>query len=324
MLFHRPLSFVPLPRIFGGYIGDNFGRVVVLTYTTMIMAISCLLIANIPSFAEWGYYATMLIIGCRILQGFSSAGEAKGAEIFVAEVVPHFPKIFLASAMIPITCDMGGLLATLLGSLCLSIDPVNGWKTCFYIGAATAFSSSISRRKLKETKEFLDHLKNKKPKPKIWERYFERRNFLALMGLNMICPTAFYFAYSYGSDLLKDKVGLPANMILFNNSMLLLIEVFFLWGCARLAYHFDPFRILKVRTLASFVLVPLCFILLWVNPTHAAIFLAQLVVLLSTASFDPATPVVIRSFGIQSRFSRYSKAWAFAKAFMYLSTGYLT
>ena len=47
-------------------------------------------------------------------------------------------------------------------------------------------------------------------------------------------------------------------------------------------------------------------------------------VLLSTASFDPATPIVIRSFGIQSRFSRYSKAWAFAKAFMYLSTGYLT
>lgn len=215
-------------------------------------------------------------------------------------------------------------MATLLGSLCLSIDPVDGWRTCFYIGAAIAFSSSISRRKLKETKEFLDHIKGLKPKPKIWERYFERRNFFSLMGLNMICPTAFYFAYSYGSDLLKNKAGLEANLILFSNSLLLLIEIFFLWGCARLAYRYNPFHILKVRTVSSFILIPCCFGLLWVSPTHATIFLAQLVVLLSTASFDPATPIVIRSFGIQSRFSRYSKAWAFAKAFMYLSTGYLT
>ncbi len=59
-------------------------------------------------------------------------------------------------------------------------------------------------------------------------------------------------------------------------------------------------------------------------PSHASIFVAQLIVLLSTASFDPATPLVIRSFSIQSRFSRYSKAWALAKAMMYLSTGYLT
>lgn len=107
-IFTFSSSFVirPFAAYFWGYIGDHFGRVVVLSYTTMIMAISCLLIPNIPSFAEWGYGATLMIIGCRILQGFSSAGEAKGAEIFVAEVVPRLPKIFLVSAMVPITCDL--------------------------------------------------------------------------------------------------------------------------------------------------------------------------------------------------------------------------
>ncbi len=319
-------SFVirPFAAYFWGYIGDNYGRVVVLSYTTMIMAVTCVLIANVPSYAEIGIYATVLIIICRALQGFSSAGEAKGAEIFVAEVVPHFPKIFLASAMVPITCDLGGLLATLLGSVCLSIAPEEGWKLCFYIGAAIAFCSSLSRKKLRETKEFLDHMEHKNTKPKPWQRYFERRNFMALMGLNMICPTAFFFAYSYGSDLLKEQIGLPAHIILLNNSALLVLEVFFLVFCARLAYVFNPFSILKFRTIASLVIVPVCFGFLYWHTTHVTVFLTQLFVLLSTASFDPATPLIIRSFNIRSRFSRYSKAWAFAKAFMYLSTGYLT
>ncbi len=323
-------SFVirPFAAYFWGYIGDHFGRVVVLSYTTMIMAVTCLIIPNIPSYAEWGIYSTLVIIGCRVLQGFSSAGEAKGAEIFVAEIVPRFPKIFTASALVPITCDLGGLLATVLGSLCLAFAE-DGWKHCFYIGAAIAFCSTISRKKLRETKEFIEHNARKKSghKPQIQKEEVyktERHNFYALLGLNMIGPTAFYFAFSFCNDLLKNDVGLSASMILLNSSALLVLEMIFIYLCARLAYYYNPFDILKVRTFASFILFPLCFIALNLYKTHFSIFATQLVVLLATASFDPATPIIIRSFGIQNRFTQYSKAWAFAKAIMYLSTGYLT
>lgn len=324
-IFAFSSSFVirPFAAYFWGYIGDNFGRVVVLSYTTLIMAVTCFLIPNIPPYAEWGIYSTFMIIGCRILQGFSSAGEAKGAEIFVAEIVPHYPKIFLASVMVPITCDLGGMFATLLGSLCLSFSP-EGWKVCFYIGAAIAFCSSISRKKLRETKDFLNYAKSKKLPPTRIQRFFEKRNFLALIGLNMICPTAFYFAYSFCSDLLKNDIGLSVHSILLNNSLLIAIEIVFLFMCARLAYIFDPFKILKVRTFASLILLPVIFIILFFNKTHLTIFLAQLIALLSTASFDPATPIIIRSFTMRSRFSKYSKAWAFAKALMYFTTGFLT
>ncbi|HXF90883.1 MAG TPA: hypothetical protein VNJ29_03025 [Candidatus Nitrosotenuis sp.] len=323
-------SFVirPFAAYFWGYIGDHFGRVIVLSYTTMIMAVTCLLIPNIPSYAEWGIYSTLVIIGCRILQGFSSAGEAKGAEIFVAEIVPRFPKIFTVSALVPITCDLGGLLATILGSLCLAFSE-DGWKHCFYIGAAIAFCSTISRKKLRETKEFIEHSVSKKKNLKTAaelkiERETERRNFYALLGLNMIGPTAFYFAFSFCNDLLKNDIGLSSSMILLNSSMLLVCEMVFIYTCARLAYHYNPFEILKVRTFSSFILFPMCFITLLIVKTHLTIFLTQLVVLLLTASFDPATPIIIRSFGIQNRFTQYSKAWAFAKAIMYFSTGYLT
>lgn len=240
------------------------------------------------------------------------------------EILPNLPKIFVASVLVPITCDLGGFFAAIIGSLCLAFSPEEGWKVAFYVGAAIAFSSSISRLKLRETKEFLNKIKDTKKKDTPLRQYFERRNFIALLGLNLICPTAFYFAYSVCSDLLKDKVGLSASAVIFNNSFLLLAEIFFLLYCARLASRHHPFLILKVRTYASFILMPLSFVAIFFYPNHFTIFMTQVIAILSTASFDPAAPVVIKSFGISTRFSKYAKASAFAKAIMYLSTGYLT
>lgn len=324
LTFCSAFAVRPLAAYFWGYLGDNYGRVVVLSYTTIIMALTCMLIPNIPSYADWGIYSTVAIIVCRMLQGFSSAGESKCAEVFIVEILPNLSKIFLASVLVPITCDLGGFFAAIIGSLCMAISPEQGWKVAFYIGAAIAFSSSISRLKLRETKEFLTKLKAKKVNSTPLRQYFERRNYIALLGLNLICPTAFYFAYSVCSDLLKDKVGLAPSVIILNNSFLLLAEIAFLFLCAKLAARHHPFLILKVRTYASFILMPLSFIAIAYHQNHFTIFIAQLIAILSTASFDPAAPVVIRSFGISNRFSKYAKASAFAKAIMYLSTGYLT
>ncbi len=313
----------PFAAYFWGYLGDHFGRVVVLTYTTIIMSLTCILIPNIPPYAEYGIYSTLAIIMCRVLQGFSSAGESKCAEVFIVEILPHMPKIFIASVLVPITCDLGGFFAAIIGSLCMSISPEDGWKIAFYVGAAIAFSSSVSRLKLRETKEFIQKIKHKTVIEAPIKKYFEKRNYIALIGLNLICPTAFYFAYSVCSDLLKDKVGLSASAIIFNNSFLLLAEVVFLLYCAKIARRYHPFLILKLRTYASFLLMPMCFLSIAIWPAHTTIFITQVIAIISTASFDPAAPVVIRSFGIANRFSTYAKASSFAKAIMYLSTGYL-
>ena len=54
-------SFVirPFAAYFWGYIGDHFGRVVVLSYTTLIMGITCFIIPGIPSYEEIGIYSTI-------------------------------------------------------------------------------------------------------------------------------------------------------------------------------------------------------------------------------------------------------------------------
>lgn len=319
-------SFVikPFGAYFWGIIGDKYGRVKVLSYTTLIMAGTCLVIPNIPTYAQWGFYSTFLMMLCRTLQGFSSTGESKCAEVYITETLPLTSKVFLASVLIPITCDLGGFFASLMGSLCLTFMPKDGWKFAFYIGAIIAVCATFSRLYLTEPEEFIKSKKTLDTEEAHLQMYFEKRNFIALLGMNVICPTAFYFAFSVCSDMMSDKLDMSASSILFSNGFVMFAEIIFLYICARFTVHYHPFKILKVRTWVSFALMPLTFYLMMYQLNHLTIFIAQVVAILATASFDPAAPLVIKSFHASNRFSQYSKAAGITKAIMYLSTGYLT
>lgn len=51
-----------------------------------MMAISCIVMANLPTYAQIGVTAAWLITICRIVQGISSMGEVIGAELYVTEI----------------------------------------------------------------------------------------------------------------------------------------------------------------------------------------------------------------------------------------------
>ncbi len=324
LAFSSTFVIKPFGAYFWGMIGDKYGRVTVLTYTTLIMAGTCLLIPNIPTYAQWGVYATFLMMLCRTLQGFSSTGESKCAEVYITETLPLTSKVFLASVLIPITCDLGGFFATLMGSLCLRFLPENGWKVAFYIGSIIAVCATFARLYLTEPEEFTSSQKTLNTEEAHLQRYFEKRNFMALLGMNVICPTAFYFAFSVCSDMMSDRLGMDPSAILFSNGFVMLAEIIFLYICARFTIKYHPFKILKIRTWTSFVLMPLSFFWMVNNTHHLSVFVAQVIAIIATASFDPAAPLVIKSFHVSQRFSKYSKAAGITKALMYLSTGYLT
>src|SRR5688572_20736584 len=44
----------PIGALIFGYIGDNFGRKTTVILTTGVMAVSCLLMANLPTYAQIG------------------------------------------------------------------------------------------------------------------------------------------------------------------------------------------------------------------------------------------------------------------------------
>lgn len=57
----------PFGALFFGYIGDTFGRKTTVVFTTSMMAVSCIIIANLPTYAEVGILAAWAITLCRVL-----------------------------------------------------------------------------------------------------------------------------------------------------------------------------------------------------------------------------------------------------------------
>jgi MFS family permease len=52
-----------------------------------MMALSCVIMANLPTYAQIGITASWIVTICRILQGLSSLGEVIGAEIYLVESI---------------------------------------------------------------------------------------------------------------------------------------------------------------------------------------------------------------------------------------------
>ncbi|OZH98431.1 glycine betaine/L-proline transporter ProP [Salmonella enterica] len=86
--FSVPFLIRPLGGLFFGMLGDKYGRQKILAITIVIMSISTFCIGLIPSYATIGIWAPILLLLCKMAQGFSVGGEYTGASIFVAEYSP--------------------------------------------------------------------------------------------------------------------------------------------------------------------------------------------------------------------------------------------
>lgn len=143
----------PLGAVIFGYIGDNIGRKATVIITTFMMAFSCLVMANLPTYAQIGITATWLVMICRIIQGLSAMGEIMGANIYLTETIkPPYRNSVVAS--LEIFCELGALFA--LGVAALATGYGLNWRYAFWIGAVIGLLGSTARTRLKETSEFVD------------------------------------------------------------------------------------------------------------------------------------------------------------------------
>ncbi|BFD45524.1 MAG: hypothetical protein DMENIID0002_01700 [Rickettsia endosymbiont of Sergentomyia squamirostris] len=66
----------PVGALIFGWIGDTVGRKATVIITTFMMALSCFVMANLPTYAQIGVTASYVVTICRIMQGISSMGRS--------------------------------------------------------------------------------------------------------------------------------------------------------------------------------------------------------------------------------------------------------
>jgi MHS family proline/betaine transporter-like MFS transporter len=151
--FCSTYAFRPLGALLFGWIGDNIGRKHTVVATTLMMAVCCIIMAALPSYAEIGITASWAITILRIIQGISSVSEITGSQLYLTEITKP-PVQYQAVASIMVFATFGSVFALGIGALCSSCG--FNWRIAFLIGAGIAFIGTYARSALRETPEFVD------------------------------------------------------------------------------------------------------------------------------------------------------------------------
>jgi MHS family proline/betaine transporter-like MFS transporter len=148
----------PLGGMVFGPLGDKIGRKKVLAATMIMMAIGTGAIGLIPSYATIGFWAPLLLIFFRLVQGFSTGGEYGGASTFIAEYAPDkrrgFFGSFLELGTLAGYVGAAGLVTLLTAWLGSDTMEAWGWRLPFLIAAPLGLVGVYLRLKLDETPAF--------------------------------------------------------------------------------------------------------------------------------------------------------------------------
>jgi len=157
----------PVGAIFLGHIGDRFGRKRVLVLTLLLMGVSTFLVGCLPTYADIGVAAPVLLVAIRLLQGLSAAGEQAGANSMSLEHAPENRRAYYTSFTLSGT-QAGQILATaaFLPIAALPQDQLLswGWRVPFWLSALVVVVGFVIRRKLDETPVFETEIAGKATK----------------------------------------------------------------------------------------------------------------------------------------------------------------
>lgn len=148
----------PLGAVFFGHIGDRNGRRHMLLLSVMLMTAAMLATALLPTYAEIGPAAGVLLILLRCVMGFSVGGEYTGVVAYLLEGAPTHRRGLIASSA-SAASEVGALLAVGVSAATVaSLSEADlaswGWRIPFFVGAALAGTVWIARSSMEESPEF--------------------------------------------------------------------------------------------------------------------------------------------------------------------------
>jgi len=150
----RPLGGIPM-----AHFADRLGRKRVFSLSILMMALPCLLIGVMPTYAQIGYFAPLLLLALRILQGAAVGGEVPSAWVFVAEHAPLRHRGYalgFLQAGLTFGYLLGALTATALARIYTPAEILDyAWRLPFLLGGVFGVIGVWLRRWLSETPIFM-------------------------------------------------------------------------------------------------------------------------------------------------------------------------
>ncbi|RSE94845.1 MFS transporter [Achromobacter aegrifaciens] len=212
--FARPLGGV----IFGHY-GDKIGRKSMLLITLLLMGVPTILIGLIPSYEQIGYWAAVLLVLMRFLQGIAVGGEWGGAMLMAVEHAPDGKKGFFGS--LPQAGVAPGLILSSLAMGAVATLPEAdmlawGWRLPFLASVVLLLVGWFIRVKVAESPDF-EQMKEKGAKvevPVAEVLKHHRRALLVVVGARLAEVTWFYTVVTFSLAYATGTLGIARSVML--------------------------------------------------------------------------------------------------------------
>jgi MFS family permease len=201
MSFGAGFLMRPLGAIVLGAYTDRHGRRAGLLLTLSLMSVGIVSIALTPGYARIGLIAPLLVLGGRLLQGFSAGMELGGVSVYLSEIATPGHKGFYVSwqsGSQQVAVMFAALVGVLLSNGLSSEQMLSwGWRVPLLIGCAIIPFLFWLRRSLRETDEFIA----RKSRPSISQILASLKvNWrIVLIGTMMVTTTtvSFYMITAY-------------------------------------------------------------------------------------------------------------------------------
>ena len=206
----------PLGAAIFGSLGDRIGRRKVFMITILLMGGATLAVGLLPTYAQAGLWAPIMLLVLRLLQGLSAGGEIGGSAVYLTEHAPAQNR-GLYTSVLQLMGPLGILASTLqIAFLQQTLSPEDfiawGWRVPFWVSLILLIISLKARMALHETPIF-HALQAKAALAKTPLRdCFRDRRTLSRMGILFLCVSAggavlFFSAQVYSGVFLKTVAG---------------------------------------------------------------------------------------------------------------------
>lgn len=145
----------PVGAIVIGRFGDRVGRRPAMLLSFGLMGLGLLGLVLTPSYAQIGWVAPVLLLVCRLVQGFALGGEVGPTTAFLIEAAPLHSRGLIGSwqsASQAVASLVGAVVALEISTL-LSAPQMEafGWRIAFGLGAVVLPFGLFMRRRMPET-----------------------------------------------------------------------------------------------------------------------------------------------------------------------------
>lgn len=209
----------PVGAIILSHFGDRVGRKSMLIFTLVSMGIATMLIGLLPTYANIGVAAPILLVMCRLVQGLAVGGEWGGAVLMVTEHSPWRRRGFYGS-MVQIGFPLGLALGTASFFALAALDDAQfvswGWRIPFLASGALVAIGIFIRLRIEETPDFKRIVREGKivrfPAYRtIWDH---PKDLLIGLGARITEISWIYVLTIFGLSYAVTNLGMPRSLLL--------------------------------------------------------------------------------------------------------------